>query len=94
MGGTSRMTGDGHVRICERPGVKLPRPTRPSSFSANRAQSIAGVEGLWYKLLETQRVPSIAGGCYCADPEGTVRLKSADSRVRIGVFTLPGACSR
>jgi len=28
MGGTSRMTGDGHVRICERPGVKLPRPTR------------------------------------------------------------------
>ena len=30
MGGTSRMTGDGHVRICERPGVKLPRPTRLS----------------------------------------------------------------
>ena len=28
MGGTSRMTGDGHVRICERPRVKFPRPTR------------------------------------------------------------------
>jgi hypothetical protein len=30
MGGTSRMTGDGHVRICERPGVQFPRPTRLS----------------------------------------------------------------
>jgi hypothetical protein len=28
MGGTSRMTGDGHVRICQGPGVKFPRPTR------------------------------------------------------------------
>ena len=28
MGGTSRMTGDGHVRICEGPGVQFPRPTR------------------------------------------------------------------
>ena len=27
-GGTSRMTREGHVRICERLGVKFPGPTR------------------------------------------------------------------
>jgi hypothetical protein len=29
-GGTSRMTREGHVRICERLGVKFPGSTRPS----------------------------------------------------------------
>jgi hypothetical protein len=28
MAGTSRMTGDCHVRICEGLGVRFPRPTR------------------------------------------------------------------
>ena len=28
-GGTSRMTREGHVRICGRLGVKFPGPTRP-----------------------------------------------------------------
>jgi hypothetical protein len=34
MGGTSRMTGDSHVRICEGLGVKLPRPTRLQRMDA------------------------------------------------------------
>jgi hypothetical protein len=29
MGGTSRVTGDGHARICEGLGVQFPGPTRP-----------------------------------------------------------------
>jgi hypothetical protein len=29
MGGTSRVTGDGHARICEGLGVKVPGATRP-----------------------------------------------------------------
>jgi hypothetical protein len=29
MNGTSRVTGDGHARICERLGVKFPGATRP-----------------------------------------------------------------
>ena len=43
MGGTSRMTRECHVRICERLGVKFPGPTRQkrtsnstSSMSAHR----------------------------------------------------------
>ena len=31
-GGTSRISREAYVRICERPGVKLPRPTRRSWF--------------------------------------------------------------
>jgi len=29
MGGTSRVTGDGHARICEGLGVQVPGATRP-----------------------------------------------------------------
>jgi hypothetical protein len=35
MGGTSRVTGDGHARICEGLGVKVPGATRPNSPSVN-----------------------------------------------------------
>ncbi len=37
----SRMTGDCHVRFCERLRVKLPLPTRPGDRSQKRA-------GTWY----------------------------------------------
>ena len=35
-GGTSRMTRECQVRICERLGVKFPRPTRPEEPSQAR----------------------------------------------------------
>src|SRR5215471_3546979 len=31
MGGTSRVTGDGHARICEGLGVQVPGATRPKA---------------------------------------------------------------
>ena len=33
-GGTSRVTGDSHARICERLGVKFPGPTRPAPLKS------------------------------------------------------------
>ncbi len=53
MGGTSRMTGDGHVRICERPGVKLPRPTRLMIPQAAPAESYGESEN---RLVEFRGV--------------------------------------
>src|SRR5712692_8939351 len=35
-GGTSRVTGDSHARICERLGVKFPGPTRRLILAAMR----------------------------------------------------------
>src|SRR6266436_2735136 len=41
FGGTSRMTRECQVRICERLGVKLPGPTRQARFGGE----LAGVDG-------------------------------------------------
>src|SRR5471032_1190092 len=47
MGGTSRMSREAQVRICERLGVKFPGPTRPRgeiprAYSPGRAGALSG----------------------------------------------------
>ena len=56
MSGTSRMTGDGHVRICERPGVKFPRPTRLLAEKlAERERRVMGYDEAIRSLFQTIR---------------------------------------
>jgi len=54
MDGTSRVTGDGHARFCERLGVQFPGPNRQSEGLRIRgAHRLDGyqVVGMWCLLV-------------------------------------------
>ncbi len=78
MGNTSRMKGDLHVRICERPRVKFPRPTRQTTCQRRR-RSVTSVltrdahEILTFPLLP----PAMSPGSCRAFPDqrkGSARI--------------------
>ena len=68
------MSGDVHVRFCERLGVKIPRPTR-------LACSTAGAEAstILYSILETAKLNGIDPIKYVAETlKGLAMATSAD----------------
>ena len=52
MGGTSRMTGDRPVRICEGSRVQFPRSTRQAYWRVKANRGVAGIDGESLEMFE------------------------------------------
>ena len=75
-GGTSRVTGDGHARICERLGAKFPGPTRQEETEPRQTGLRRPGETLTYchretnvtaPLLDSTHLP-ISDECFRCEP--------------------------
>ena len=63
------MSGDVHVRICERLGVRLPRATRPVAHCQSEAEAKRLLAAIEERLKECklEMHPEKSGIVYCKD---------------------------
>src|SRR5208282_2427856 len=96
MGGTSRMTGDRPVRICEGSRVKFPRSTRQAYWRVKANRGAAGIDGESLKMFAADLTGNLyklwnrlSSGSYFPPPVMQVEIPKKNGGVRIlGVPTV------
>ena len=96
MGGTSRMTGDRPVRICEGSRVKFLRSTRQAYWRVKANRGAAGIDGESLEMFEADLSGNLyklwnrlSSGSYFPPPVKQVEIPKKNGGVRLlGVPTV------